>query len=199
MTISTFKSFRSLIAATTLTAFTALSFTTVIAKEPSLVERVQRMEDIEAIHALLERYFEFQESRNFDAFANLFSQDGELILRRGTSKGGPAGIKAAMSRDNGRETSRDKSANATNAPARDRGMRHILSNVHIELNGDTATAMSRWTMLVQGEDNRTTRVGGSGRYGDKLVRENGQWKFQQRILYRDLPLTDTPSGPVPAK
>jgi hypothetical protein len=66
------------------------------------------------------------------------------------------------------------------------------------LSGDTATAMSRWTMLVQGEDNRT-RVGGSGRYGDKLVRENGQWKFQQRILYRDLPLTDTPNGAVPAK
>jgi hypothetical protein len=30
-------------------------------------------------------------------------------------------------------------------------------------------------------------VGGTGRYVDKLVRENGEWKFLRRVLYRDLP------------
>lgn len=168
-----------------------------IAKEPSVAERLQKMEDKEAIRSLLERYFEYQESRDFDAFANLFSKDGELVLRRGTSKGGPAGIRAGMGGGGAARGAERETPRAANANSPARNMRHILSNVHIELNGDTATAMSRWTMLVQAEDNRT-RVGGTGRYGDKLVRENGQWKFQQRILYSDIP-GNGESGQRPAK
>jgi hypothetical protein len=192
MNSSIFRKYRSLFSASVLTAVALLGFVDVVAKEPSIAERLQRMEDKEAIHSLLERYFEYQESRNFDAFANLFSKDGELVLRRGISKGGPAGIRAAMGGGSERDSTR---TNTANTPSRN--MKHILSNVHIELNGDTATAMSRWTMLVQAEDNRT-RVGGTGRYGDKLVRENGQWKFQQRILYSDIP-GNGESGPRPGR
>ena len=65
-------------------------------------------------------------------------------------------------------------------------MRHVLSNVHIDLNGDTATAKSRWTMLVMTDDNRA-RLGGTGTYCDKLVREKGEWKFQQRMIYCEMP------------
>jgi hypothetical protein len=192
MTTLILKSYRSAIAATLFAAMT-LCVGPAIAAEPSMAERLQRLEDKDAIHTLLERYFEFQESRNFDAFANLFSKDGELILRRGTASGGPAGIRKMFSRPAGGD------ASASNGSQNDasRDMRHILSNVHIVLNGDTATAMSRWTLLAQSEDSRT-RVGGTGRYGDKLVRENGEWKFQQRILYRDLP-ADPPGDAAPAR
>jgi hypothetical protein len=211
MTISIVTAHRSLLVATILAVFAALGPASVVAKEASVAERLQLLEDKEEIRALLERYFEFQESRNFDAFANLFSKDGELILRRGRTSGGPAGIKAGFTRqpgaanaDGGAErggganagNTRERSgANAANAPARSgsgapssgaRDMRHILSNVHIVVTGDTATAMSRWTLLSESEDKRT-RVGGTGRYDDKLVRENGAWKFQRRVLYRDLP------------
>jgi hypothetical protein len=31
-------------------------------------------------------------------------------------------------------------------------------------------------------------VGGSGRYIDKLVRENGEWKIQKCVIARDIPL-----------
>jgi ketosteroid isomerase-like protein len=191
MNSSIFKSRRSPRVAVLLAAIAMMGPAAIPAAEPSMAERLQRLEDKEAIHALLERYFEFQESRNFDAFANLFSKDGELILRRGTSSGGPAGIRASFSREPARAN-----ANADSRAAAARDMRHILSNAHIVVNGDTATAMSRWTLLAQGEDGRT-RVGGSGRYEDKLVRENGEWKFQRRFLIRDLPV-DPKEGATPA-
>jgi hypothetical protein len=105
-----------------------------------------------------------------------------LILRRGHLKGGPAGILASMTRGS-------TGADRANAPAS--GMKHILSNVYLDVNGDTATAMSRWTLFVPTEDNRT-RVGGIGRYGDELVREDGEWKFQRRVIYRDIPVIDAP-------
>jgi uncharacterized protein (TIGR02246 family) len=180
MTTLMFSSYRSLMAV--VAAFALLGATIVVADEPSMAERLQRLEDREAIRALLERFFEFQESRDFKAFANLFTTDGELILRRGHLKGGPAGILAAMTRGS-------TGADRANAPAS--GMKHILSNMYIDVNGDTATAMSRWTLLVPTEDNRT-RVGGTGRYGDELVREDGEWKFQRRVIYRDIPVIDAP-------
>ena len=87
MAVTMFGTYRSMIAPIVLAAVTLLGPAGVVAKEPSMAERLQRLEDKEAIHALLERYFEFQENRDFDAFANLFSKDGELILRRGRSCG----------------------------------------------------------------------------------------------------------------
>jgi hypothetical protein len=110
-----------------------------------------------------------------------------MLLRQGHLKGGPTGILASMTRGS-------TGADAAKAPASGRRhMRHILSNVYIDVRGDTATAMSRWTMLVSTEDNRT-RVGGTGRYSDKLVREKGEWKIQRRVIYRDIPVVDDPSG-----
>ena len=74
--------------------------------------------------------------------------------------------------------------------------RHILSNVHIELDGDKATVVSRWTLLVPVEDGtiqppglppRSFRLAGTGQYCDKLVREDGEWKILQRIIYCEVP------------
>lgn len=161
--------------------------TPVLAKPASLAQRLQALEDQEAIRGVLERYFEYQESGQTKAFAALFAKDGELVLRRGVSRGGPAGILASMSR----------TPTTTDAPrARGpRGMRHILSNVHITISGDAATAESRWTMLVAGDDNRA-RLGGTGRYVDKLVREDGQWKFQKRVIARDIPIDVEGANPA---
>jgi hypothetical protein len=193
MSISIFKTCRPLAAAAIFLAVSVLGSLDAVAKEPSLAERVKLLEDKEAITHLLERFYEYQESRNVDAFANLFSKDGEMILRQGTSKGGPAGIKAGMSR--GANPDRAPPPERAARPARTE-MRHIMSNVHIVVNGDTATAVSRFTLLAESEDKRT-RVGGTGRYFDKLVRENGEWKFQQRILYRDIPNDGKPASAAP--
>jgi hypothetical protein len=207
MTIPSFKSCRYLLAASMLAAFAMLGPAEVAAQQPTVAERLQRLEDKEAIQSILERYFEYQESGQTEAFANLFAKDGELILRRGATTGGPAGILRSMSRGANRSAA-DAAApasppatGAASAPSTGaarpslEGMRHILSNVHIEVKGDTATASSRWTMLVPGEDNRTTRIGGSGRYVDKLVRENGEWKFQKRVIARDIPFDKEGANP----
>ena len=155
-------------------------------KEQSVAARLQHLEDVESIRTLLEHYIELNESHDYAAYSQMFAKDGELVLRRGRATG-PEAILAMMNRDFG-------GSNAANAP---RGITHVLSNVKISVTGDTGTATSRWTMMVPTEDNRV-RLGGTGRYGDKLVRENGEWKFQQRIVYRDIP-ADTPSTPAAKK
>ena len=54
---------------------------------------------------------------------------------------------------------------------------HVLSNFVIDVNGDTATAWSRWMFMVPGPNN-TAVAAQSGRYDDTLVREDGALEIQ---------------------
>ena len=186
MTNSIYNSCRPLIAAAMLAAAATSGCATAPGQQAGLAERVQLLEDKQAITALLERFFEYQETRQQVNYANLFAKDGEMILRRGRTSGGPAGILGQ----------RGASASNEPVPANTIRMRHILSNVHIEVAGDTASAQSRFTLISVGDDNRP-RVGGSGRYKDDLVRENGEWKILKRVIYRDLPLDLENANPEP--
>lgn len=186
MTTSNLKSYGPLVLAVVLTALgvQALGGARVAAQEQDLAKRVRLLEDKEAINAVLERFFEYQEAGPIESYANLFAKDGELILRQGATRGGPEGFLRGRAGRGGRGGQTAGAAPARPAPR----MRHLLSNAHIEVNGDTATAVSRFTLLVATEDNSGVRVGGHGRYHDRLVRENGQWKILRRVIARDLPI-----------
>ena len=198
MNIAISKPFRPLMMVGILALACAAGSGQVLAKE-SVEQRLQRLEDKAAITDLLERFFEYQETQQNEKYAHLFSKDGEMILRLGRTSGGPAGILAGMTRNPtpaqgggagaaaGTPASSPPNRSATIGGADAIRMRHVLSNVHIELQGDTATAQSRFTLLSVDDDNRT-RLGGSGRYKDDLVRENGEWKIRKRVIFRDLPL-----------
>jgi hypothetical protein len=183
--------FRSVIAVSVLALTTLLGTGCAGAQDKSVLDRLQRLEDREAIYAVMERFYTYQETRNRDAYANLFAKNGELILRVGHQKGGPEGI---------RGTGRTRDGDARNETPKEPN-RHILSNVHIEVDGDKATAVSRWTLLVPVEDGTTRPPGlpprafslsGTGQYCDKFVRENGEWKILQRIIYCQVPDGMTP-------
>jgi hypothetical protein len=62
---------------------------------------------------------------------------------------------------------------------------HLLSNFVITVNGDTATAWSRWAFVVPGD--RGAAIAQAGRYDDTLVRENGRWRFKKRVASNDTP------------
>ena len=64
---------------------------------------------------------------------------------------------------------------------------HLLSNFVIDVQGDTATAWSRWQFVAPDQDGRPV-VAQAGRYDDTLVREDGRWKFKRRVAANDLPL-----------
>lgn len=145
------------------------------AADDGIEARLQKLEDTEAIRQLFDRYIELNESRNYAEYSKLFARDGELVLRRGSATG-PAAIEEMLVKNFGGSNARGPLA----------GSSHILSNIKINVTGNTASATSRWTLLVPTEENRA-RLGGTGHYGDKLVKENGVWKFKQRIVYRDIP------------
>ena len=140
--------------------------------DASLAARIQRLEDIEAIRNVLLDYGRYLDARDFSAYSKLFSKTGEWAGGFGTVKG-PAEIQAFMEK---------------NLPGANRGNTfHILSNFVIEVNGDRATAWSRWTFITPGVDGKPI-ASQAGRYDDVFIREDGRWKFQRRLASNDIPV-----------
>ena len=148
-------------------------------KSAPLESRLQRLEDVEEIRAVLTDYGRFLDARDFASYSRLFAKDGEWVGGLGIVKG-PAAIQAFMEKNiPGPNTTHNY---------------HLLSNFEIQVHGDTATAWSRWAFVVPGPDQKPVIAQG-GRYDDLLVRENGRWKFKRRTASNDLPA----SGPVQTK
>jgi len=146
-----------------------------LAQDPGLAARIKTIEDREEIQRVLLNYGRFLDSRQFANYAGLFAKDGEWTGGFGTVKT-PKAIQEFMEKNVG--TGRNTS-----------GTYHLLSNFVIGVTGDTATAWSRWAFITAGTDMKPNMAQG-GRYEDKLVREDGKWKFKQRIAFTDIPRND---------
>ena len=147
------------------------------ADDKSLSARLQRFEDKEEIQNLLLDYGRHLDSRDLAAYSRLFAADGEWVGGFG-KVAGPANIQAFMEKTMGTGPNRGNNY-------------HLLSNFVITVNGDTATAWSRWAFVVPGE--RGAAISQAGRYDDTLVRENGRWRFKRRVASNDTP------PPAPAR
>lgn len=70
-------------------------------------------------------------------------------------------------------------------------IRHILSNLVVEMNGNTATADSNWVEIVSNGRLPSGRgkppsIINAGRYRDVFVKEKGQWLIKERKVIADV-------------
>ena len=142
-----------------------------MADTDALATRLARLEDLMEIHQLFVDYGRYLDAGDFDAYASLFADDGEVLL-------GP------MGRAKGRD---DIKAVMTKALAGTAGSSlHIISSPAVALDGDTATSQVMWTVVQRDPDGRAL-VSMIGHHVDDLVRERGRWRFQRRKGYVDIP------------
>ena len=133
--------------------------------------RLQVLEDKEAIRDLLVEYGRTLDARDFKAFSELFARDaGEWNGGMGVARG-PEAIRNLMEKT------------ITGKPGANF---HIFNNEMIDVNGDRATALSKWMFIVQGKDGRPQAVY-LGHYNDTLIKEDGRWKFLLRKVTSDIP------------
>ena len=143
----------------------------------SIEARLQALQDESEIRRLLDDYMGLLGSRDWDNYVELFAQDGELDIVEGVLKGHDA-IRTRMANASARM------ANARQGQPQ-RQSADLLSNIYVNVDGDTATARSRFTFLGEDADGRF-RVTGSGMYLDTLTREDGRWKIKRRSVQWDL-------------
>jgi hypothetical protein len=147
----------------------------------SLATRVQVLEDREAIRALILAYGQSHDHRDYRTFASLFASNGEWVGGFGTAKG-PKAIFELMDKNIGHDPKPNGS-----------GTYHVLTNDQIVINGDHASATTKWLYVTPGTD-RAPRLVYLGHYDDQFVRENGEWKFLRREAPVDIPAA-TPRSP----
>jgi uncharacterized protein (TIGR02246 family) len=135
-----------------------------------LEDRLRRLEDIAEIHQLFVDYGLALDAGDFDTYAEIFAEDGEVLL-------GP------MGRAKGRENI--KSLMSTTL-SRAGSSFHIISSPQVRLDGDTATSTVMWSVVTADESGRAglTMI---GRHVDDLVREHGRWKIARRRGFVDIP------------
>ena len=141
----------------------------------SLAKRVQVLEDREAIRALILAYGQAHDHRDYRTFASLFASNGEWVGGLGSAKG-PQAIFELMDKTIGHNPLPNGS-----------GTVHLMTNDQIEIDGDRASAVTKWTYVTPG-DQGAPRMVYVGHYNDLFIRENGAWKFLRREAPADIPV-----------
>ena len=137
----------------------------------SIEARLRRLEDLQAINQLFIDYGEHLDAGDFDAYADLFAEDGEVLLGPMGSATGRAEIQQLM----------------TGMLADRVGTTfHIVSSPRIALDGDTATSTVMWSVATAADDG-LARISMVGHHVDDLVRTADGWRFQRRRGLVNLP------------
>jgi hypothetical protein len=142
--------------------------------------RLQRLEDREQILELLTAYGATLDRRDYAAFGALFTEDATYGSGPGATRG-RAAIQAQLERVMG--------SNPSNLPAPNF---HIFFNPSIRIDGDNATARSLGAYTAPDAASGSTRMVFFVTYDDELVRREGRWLFQRRVIGNGAP-------PAPAR
>ena len=136
-----------------------------------LHERLQRLEDLQAIQQLSNDYGRHLDHGDVEAYAELFTEDAELLLGPIARATGRSAIVEAMRP----VLSASKGSSV-----------HLIGFPNVDLHGDAATSEVAWTVLVLDGDG-SPRVSMYGHHRDDLVRQDGTWRIRRRRGYVDLP------------
>lgn len=145
--------------------------------EAALAERIQRLNDRQAIYQLMMEYGRAISARDAPGVARLFARDGVWKGNVGESKG-PEEVQKML----------EVTLSRIPPGQEHTGGFHVMSNIEIDLHGDTADSRSRWMWLIPDPNGGAPIGQRSGYFEDRLVREEGTWKFQRRLTVTQLPL-----------
>ena len=140
----------------------------------TIEERLQLIEDREAISRVFIALQDCLDGRDLKGYGALFTEDGEWSGVTGRAVG-PVEIAAFLSRFC---KPWESEAHRTY---------HTTLDIAIDVDGDTATAQSKWAHIVPSGENKQPVILHLGHYDDKLRRTSEGWRFTRRAAYGDVP------------
>ena len=127
------------------------------------------LEEKDAIREVLAEYCFRLDGGDYEGMAALFAENGTWDTAFGAATG-----RAAIA-----QQARDIRARA--GDNRPRAI-HLVANIAIALNGDTAEVRSNWTVVQNSPDG--PKIGSGGAYVDRMVKQGGRWLFRYRKIDR---------------
>jgi len=143
----------------------------------TLAQRIAVLEAKEDIRALIYAYGRALDSRNFEAFADLFAaEDGTWVGGFGSATGREA-IFAMMDASIGHAREGFEPVS-----------HHVFTNIQIEVDGESAAATTKWIFVVPSASG-SPQWQFLGHYEDRFTRRDGRWYFLRREAFTDIPVT----------
>lgn len=136
-----------------------------------------------AIEDLVTEYYGHLGSGETSDIAKYFTQDAVLDVN-GIVATGHEEIEALYAMTGGEDESGE-------SPSEVGTFHMLLSNPRISVNGDTATAQFVWTGVLNEDIKLPARLLEQGREYDRLVKVDGRWLFQKRVIIADSGLPDS--------
>jgi len=136
---------------------------------------VREARDRAEIDALMWRYVRALDTRNADAYAAVYTVDGQFSAG-GTPTKGREALRKMVADMNTRQAA--AAAKGEAGPA----MYHVTTNPYLEFVDNDHARLHAYWMTVFGAAGQATppRVAAAGHSLDQLVRVNGQWLIQSR-------------------
>ncbi|OJW64669.1 MAG: hypothetical protein BGO57_09225 [Sphingomonadales bacterium 63-6] len=136
-------------------------------------------EDRAAIEDLMARYLFAMDWGDYEAYLDMFTEDGELEFVRGTAKGRQAISESVRAfKQSIGQFYKDADGN----PAI---LRHIISQTVIRIEGDRAFAVAFWWEMANDGPGGKPKPGTFGTYEDELVKQDGRWLFSKRRILNE--------------
>jgi hypothetical protein len=153
--------------------FCGLHLTLVFAADADVLRESQ---DRAEIHGLMWRYVRALDSFNGEAYAAVFTEDGQFRSGNQGVTQGRAALKKMV--DDLKKSREERAAKGEPVPP----MNHMIPNSYIEfVDADHARYHSYWmTVFGAGGPETPPRIAASGRGVDEIVRVNGEWLIQSR-------------------
>jgi hypothetical protein len=127
------------------------------------------LEEKDAIREVLAEYCFRLDGGDYEGMAALFTEDGTWDTAFGAATGHAAIAQQA----------RDIRARA--GDTRPRAV-HLVTNIAIALSGEGAEVRSNWTVVQNSPQG--PKIGSGGGYADRMVKEDGTWRFRYRKIDR---------------
>jgi hypothetical protein len=137
-------------------------------------------EDRALVEDLQARYLFAFDFGDAEGYAGTFAPDGVLNFGTGDIVGREAIAKFIA---DGRENTAQARANPPEGE-RPRIGRHIINNIVVTVDGDTARGVAYWTHMTSNETGYGT-VDFFGHYEDEMVKTDGAWYFSRRHVYNE--------------
>lgn len=140
------------------------------------------------IEDLMARYLFAMDYHDAQAYAECFTEDGELDWAMGVAKGREQ-IRAEAESFKAKigEIFKDSSGQ----PAK---LRHVVNHKAIRIEGDKAWNTGFWWEMTNGGPDGSIALPSFGIYEDELVRVDGRWLFKRRKICNEF-LPGRESGP----
>lgn len=150
-------------------------------------------DDRAQVENLLARYCYALDWQDADTYASVFTEDGVLDWAGGIAKGHEAIRKEVVGmRDNFARLDQQ------DAPLRPAHLRHFITNVVLEVNGDTARSRDFWVEFNNRDADRKAYSGAFGHGENELRKVNGQWLLASRKIFNEEMAERTASPKNPA-